>query len=106
MASTEVFRATRTFFKGEVKVLKGKLVRAGHDVMVGSEHLFEKLHVDFDHDVNATAARRAAEAKVKADLEAEKAKLEAAAKDEEPKVEADVEKDAKAVEAKADKAGS
>ena len=85
MANYAVLRATKTFFvntsEGVVRVLKGDLVRAGHEITQGREELFEAIKVKWDYDVKAAEAeaqKAAAEAEAQAKQEA--AKLEAEAK--------------------------
>jgi hypothetical protein len=101
MAGNKVFRATETFFAGRVKVVKGALVREGHEVLAEAEHFFEELKVDFERDdIKAKRdADAAAAAAAKAEADAKAAAESAATKVEEeaPKVEGDVEKDATTV---------
>jgi hypothetical protein len=86
MANYAVLRATKTFFvntsEGVVKVVKGDLVRAGHEITKGREELFGPIKVKFDYDVKAAeaeAAKLAAAAEEKAKQEAAKAAADVAA---------------------------
>jgi len=57
MANYSVLTATKSFFvktsEGVVKVVKGDLVRAGHEITKDREDLFQALKVKFDYDVKA-----------------------------------------------------
>lgn len=91
--SKPLVMALVTFFKGNELVVKGQLVRAGHDVHKGAEALFEKLGANFDYDEAEYAARDKALAESKAKELAAKAAADAKA------LEAKVESDVKAIEA-------
>jgi hypothetical protein len=93
MANYAVLRATTTFFvktaDGVVRVVKGDLVRAGHEITKDREELFEPLKVKFDYDVKAAEAEeQKLVAEAEAAAKAEAAKVAAAAKAAAPKVEA------------------
>lgn len=40
-----------------VLVSKGQIVRVGHPMLEGREHLFAPLTVDFEHEVNSAGRR-------------------------------------------------
>lgn len=68
MARGEFRRAIKTFFVGNKRVAQGDLVRVGHELMRGREHLFERVRVKHDtpDDVVPAAAVNAAPAPVAA----------------------------------------
>lgn len=96
--SNPLVKALVTFFKGDVKVVKGQMVRVGHDVHKGCEHLFTKLGADFDYDKAEYEARdkalaEKAVAQAKADAEAAAKQAAEDVKDEVAEVETEVKAD-------------
>lgn len=90
-AGNKVFRVKATYFLNGVKVAAGSLVREGHVLTRGVDHLLEELKIDFERD------------DIKAQKEA-KADADKAATDAKAGVKAEVAKEAPVVEDAAVKA--